>query len=135
MSSAAPYAPSNWLARCAIAMCPPGERRWMAAMLAEAATIHRARDRFAWMAGAAAIVLSALAARLIDAMTARTRVAVAVTLVAACSLRALAWVEFEALGADDDVFLVASGIAAAVFAGVALAIVRAVFQHEVLASG
>lgn len=135
MNGAARVRYEHWIERCAIAVCPPGERRWLAAMFAESAAIDGERARSAWLTGAAAIVSAAIGARLAVVLSVRICVAAAVAALLAWSLMALAYVEFEALGADDDVFLVASGVAATALGGIAISIARAVFSREVLASG
>lgn len=117
----------GWMQRFAIALCPPGDRRWLRALLAEAGEAQGVGARAIWIAGAGGIVASAIGARVASAVPAWLRFALVTAPAAAVTLRLLAYFDYGALRLDDDIFLAGSlAMAGACCALCALA-ARAVF--------
>ena len=103
--------------RIAMAACPRRDRPWLEALFAEAAAIDSARARVAWLSGATRLVAHSSFHR--AAVTGRTALGLALVLAVAALSVALAYLEFEALHADDDVFVVSAALASVAFIALA----------------
>ena len=89
--------------------CPPSDRRWLDAMLAELQAVEGRWSRFAWILGVARFAAVRRRERVASLVTNRHVVGLIVLLTAAISAF-LSQGASESLGLDDDLFL-ASGAA------------------------
>ena len=113
------------LHRIARAFCPPSERPWVDAMLAELGAIEEPGQRRRWMIGVASVVAASIQTNRAAVLSPPKRWALLLALCAAALSGGSALVGYEGLGIDDDGYLVLAVFSSVAFIGLgALAILR-----------
>jgi uncharacterized membrane protein (DUF2068 family) len=104
------------LLRISRAACPPADRRWFDALLAETQALEPGHDRFVWLLGA----LGFLADRYRRLLALMITPAWLTCLAATAALAYLAVIEFEGITSEDDWNFAFMALAAAMLIAVSL---------------